>query len=272
MADDAIHELFAIRYATHPERRRSHNRMFHDPHDGPEPLDYFVWLARGPRRTVLIDVGYGEALAAERGHRYLVSPAVTLRKMGVEPSDIDDVIITHMHWDHIGDFAPYTNARLHVQDSEMHYACGKYMQHAPVRRAYRVEDVCCVLQRLYRDQVVVHDGDAELAPGVSLHHVGGHTMGLQVVRVRTRRGLVVVASDAFHLYRNLEEQNPFPIQHDVAAAAQSWRTIEALSGSRSRIVPGHDPLVMSLYPPVDGTDGMAVRLDEDPRALGGGAE
>ena len=61
-----------------------------------------------------------------------------------------------------------------------------------------------------------HDGDAELFPGVSLHLIGGHTMGLQAVRVATRRGWVVLASDASHFYANMEQVRPFPIVWSVA--------------------------------------------------------
>jgi len=61
-----------------------------------------------------------------------------------------------------------------------------------------------------RGRVRFHDGDAELFPGISLHLIGGHTMGLQVVRVATRRGAVVLASDASHFYANMEQTRPFP--------------------------------------------------------------
>ena len=140
------------------------------------------------------------------------------------------------------------------------------MQYAPLRKSFRIEDVTSVLHRLYADQVVVYDGEAEPCPGITLHHVGGHAPGLQVARVRTRRGLVVVASDALHYFYNFEQENPFPTVVNVPQMVEGWHTILRLAGGeKSRLIPGHDPLVFTSYPPVQGAaEGMAVRLDEEP--------
>ena len=78
----------------------------------------------------------------------------------------------------------------------MHYACGHYMRHHKLRHSFEVEDVAGIIRMTYADRVAFHDGDAEVAPGVTVHRVGGHSDGLQVVRVETARGPVVIASDA----------------------------------------------------------------------------
>jgi glyoxylase-like metal-dependent hydrolase (beta-lactamase superfamily II) len=107
-----------------------------------------------------------------------------------------------------------------------------------------------------------HDGDAQLAPGISLHHIGGHTMGLQVVRVATRRGWLVLASDASHFYANMEQGRPFPIVWSVADMVDGYERLRSLAASREHIIPGHDPLVMQRYPAPDRSlEGVAVRLD-----------
>jgi glyoxylase-like metal-dependent hydrolase (beta-lactamase superfamily II) len=107
-----------------------------------------------------------------------------------------------------------------------------------------------------------HNGDGEIAPGVSVHLIGGHTMGLQVVRVATRRGWVVLASDASHFYANMEEVRPFPIVYSVADMVQGYRRLESLAQSPEHIIPGHDPLVLERYPaPSPELEGIAVRLD-----------
>ena len=106
------------------------------------------------------------------------------------------------------------------------------------------------------------NGDAELAPGVSVHLIGGHTMGLQVVRVATRRGWVVLASDASHFYANMEESRPFPIVFSVADMVEGYGRLRALAESPAHIIPGHDPLVLERYPaPSKALEGVVVRLD-----------
>jgi glyoxylase-like metal-dependent hydrolase (beta-lactamase superfamily II) len=118
------------------------------------------------------------------------------------------------------------------------------------------------VRRAYAGRVRFHDGDAELAPGVSLHLVGGHTMGLQIVRVATRRGWVVLASDASHFYANMEQQRPYPIVYNLGDMADGWRRAHALADSPAHVIPGHDPLVMERYPAASSElRGTVVRLD-----------
>jgi glyoxylase-like metal-dependent hydrolase (beta-lactamase superfamily II) len=111
-----------------------------------------------------------------------------------------------------------------------------------------------------------HDGDAEIAPGITVHLVGGHTMGLQFVRVRTRRGWVVLASDASHFYANMEQGRPFPVVYNVADMLAGHDRLRELASSSAHIIPGHDPLVLTRYPAAaPGLEGAVVRLDIDPR-------
>ena len=90
-------------------------------------------------------------------------------------------------------------------------------------------------------------------------------MGLQVARVRTRRGWVVLASDASHFYANMEQSRPFPIVYNVADMLEGYGKLRALASSPQHIIPGHDPLVLKRYPPAAaGLEGIVARLDAEP--------
>jgi glyoxylase-like metal-dependent hydrolase (beta-lactamase superfamily II) len=141
------------------------------------------------------------------------------------------------------------------------------MCHAPIRYAYDVDDVVKMVRRLYDGKVAFHDGDEELAPGITVHYVGGHTMGLQMVRVWTKRGWVVLASDASHFYANMEQERPFPIVYNVADMLAGHKRAYALASSRQHVIPGHDPLVLKRYPaPAPELKGFIARLDVEPSA------
>src|SRR5438046_8010495 len=101
-----------------------------------------------------------------------------------------------------------------------------------------------MLRRVYAGLVRFHEGDAELFPGLSLHLIGGHTMGLQVVRVSTRRGWVVLASDASHFYANMEQSRPFPIVWSLADMLAGYDRLRSLAASPGHIIPRHDPMVL----------------------------
>jgi len=128
-----------------------------------------------------------------------------------------------------------------------------------------VEQVCAMLRGLYGGRVTLHEGEDELAPGFVMRHIGGHTPGLQIVQAATRRGKVVVASDALHFYANKETGTPFPVLVDVADYLAGWDMLDQLAETQDHIIPGHDPRVLAQYPAVKpALDGIAVRLDVMP--------
>lgn len=260
-----IYEVYAIRYATNPNRTRGRNFMMTDAHDTPMPIDFYVWAIVGATRAYLVDTGFDRALGAARGHQFLCDPAEAIRELGLDPGDLRDVIVSHMHFDHVGNYDRFPKACFHVQEQEMAFATGRYMQHAELRRPYVVDHVCGMVRCLYAGRVAFHAGGATLAPGITLHHVGGHTAGLQAVRVRTSRGWIVLASDAAHFYANMDEGISHPTMFHVGQNMESWVTIRQLADSRSHIIPGHDPLVAQSFPRANTALGeLCVRLDREP--------
>ena len=264
MSEPEPFEVYAVRYAT-VARRAAENFIGGDAHEDGMPMDYFVWLARNRTNTFVIDTGFNEAAARRRKREFLRSPVEGLRTLGVDAATVKDVIVTHLHYDHIGNFDLFPHARFHLQDSEMAYATGRYMSQKFFSYAYELEEIVAMVRNVYQGRVEFHNGDAELAPGLSLHHVGGHTLGLQVVRLWTRVGWLVLASDASHYYANMFEGKPFPVVTDVAAMVDGWRLMKSLVDDPRNIIPGHDPEVMKLYrAPGPELEGIAVRLDATP--------
>ena len=258
------YQLFAIRYATR-EARRSDHFIGGDPHDGPMPMDYFVWAVVGSSRVFLVDTGFTAETAARRKRQFLRCPIESLLEIGLEPDSITDVVLTHLHYDHVGNFHKLPNARFHLQEREMAFATGRHMRYPFFGHGFELEDVLGMVRLNFRRRVEFYDGDGELAPGVTLHLAPGHTAGLQVVRVHTRRGNVVLASDSSHFYENLQSNRPFVAAVDLGAVLDSFRKVERLAESRRHIVPGHDPLVMRRYSsPSSALQDIVVRLDLDP--------
>ena len=267
MSDPEIHEVFAIRYGSRAERRRHVNFITPpDPHDGLMPLDYFVWAIVNERRTIVVDTGFDHEEGTRRERRLLRLPREGLAMVGIEAASVETVILTHLHYDHAGTLDDFPRARFHLQELEMSYATGPQMRHGTLRQAYAADHICAVVRRLFEGRVMFHAGASEIAPGVSVHHVGGHTMGMQCVRVLTKRGWVVLASDASHFYENMAAAAPFPIVYDVGDMLAGHETIRRLAESDQHIVPGHDPKVMSLYPaPRPDLEGIVARLDLAPQ-------
>jgi glyoxylase-like metal-dependent hydrolase (beta-lactamase superfamily II) len=257
-------EVYAIRYAT-VARRSAENFIGGDPHESGTRMDYFVWLARRGTEVFVIDTGFNEGAARRRRREFLRSPAEGLTLLEVDAAAVADVIVTHLHYDHIGNFDLFPRARFHLQDRELAYATGRYMATEFFAAAYEVDEIVAMVREVYAGRVCFHDGDAQIASGLSVHLVGGHTKGLQVVRLWTRLGWLVLASDASHYAANMLEGRPFPVVADVTAMVDGWRRLRELASAPQYIVPGHDPQVMQRYrAPSRALEGIAVRLDAEP--------
>jgi glyoxylase-like metal-dependent hydrolase (beta-lactamase superfamily II) len=255
------YDVYAVKYAERDARRPEHF-LGGDPHDAPMPMDYFVWVVSGGGRTWVVDTGFGEPDAMRRGRRLVRSTTDALATVGVDATGVTDVVLTHLHYDHAGGWDQFPAARFHVQDREMAFATGRHMSRPALNHPFTADHVAELVRAVYAGRVVFHDGDGELAPGVSVHLIGGHTDGLQVVRIETAQGALVLASDASHYYENMETGRPFPIVFDVGAMVEGYETLRRLASTPEAIVPGHDPLVLERYPPAaSGLDGIAARLD-----------
>lgn len=257
-------EIFAVKYA---ERTGHRGEMFvrADPHDGPIDMDYFIWALRSPSHTIVVDTGFGEPEARRRKRTFLRDPAAALALIDIDAAKVTDVVITHMHYDHAGNLDSFPNARFHIQDLEVHYVTGRSMSHDSLRHSFRLDDVLDLIRRVYADQVVFHRGDDELVPGVRLHQIGGHTPGQQSLRVTTKRGQVVIASDAAHYYESFLEERAFLTHESMTDLLEGHRTLRRLADSDDHVVPGHDPLVLRRYPPPSAElAGIVACLHLDP--------
>ena len=259
------YEVHAVRYAHNELATRRGNFLGGDPHDAPMPLDFFVWAIKGNGRTFVVDTGFDDVIAEKRSRRILRPVGEGLRCIGIDPEAVEDVVVSHMHYDHCGNYGLFPRARYHIQDVEMAYCTGRCMCHAVLKVPFEMDDVLAMVRKVFEGRVTFHDGDRELAPGISVHRLGGHSKGLQVVRVWTRRGWMVLATDASHFYDNMKTGRPFHLVHNVEETLEGYRKLYELASDRKGVIPGHDPLVTARYPASGpGLEGIVVRLDADP--------
>src|SRR5919206_668039 len=157
------YELFAIRYATREARRADHF-IGGDPHDGPMPMDYFVWVAKSAEHVFVIDCGFTEETARKRKRTFLRDPIDALKLVGVDADTVQDVILTHLHYDHVGGFARFPKAQFHLQEPEIHYATGRYMRHHRLAHSFEVEDIVGVVRLNFAHRVTFPNGGPPPAP------------------------------------------------------------------------------------------------------------
>jgi len=258
------YELFALHYATRGGRRPEYF-LSHDVHDEPLSINYYVWLARRPGHVCLIDTGFNEATGARRRRALLRDPIDSLELLGTSADQVQDVVVTHLHYDHAGNVERLQNAQFHLQEREMQYATGRHMTQNVLNAPYDAGEVGALVRSVFQGRVCFHDGDGQLSDGLTVHHVGGHTMGLQIARVYTKRGWVVLASDASTFYDGYACCQPTRLLFSLPETLRGFERIRALADSIDHVIPGHDVRVMKTYaPPSSDLEGIAVRLDDAP--------
>lgn len=265
MSENEIYQIFALKYAERTNRIRAESFIRDNDPMSPHPMDYFVWVIRNENRTIVVDTGYDRDEAGRRSQPIIREPREALALIGVDAESVQTAIITHFHYDHAGSLNHFGAARFHIQEAEMAYATGPCVCPGHLQKSYTADHVCQMVQNVYSGRVEFHDGDAAIAPGITVHKIGGHSRGLQCLRVLTNRGWVVVASDAAHFYENLEKGKPFATVVDIADMVKGFKRLYELADSPAHIVPGHDPLVLHRYPALSNDlQGIVHRLDVAP--------
>lgn len=262
-AEEGLFAVFAIRFAHRDASLRGEHFYRGDPcGDHPLPIDYFVWVAVSEQEVVLVDAGFTAGTAARRGGRdYLQSPMDTLRALGVDPAAVAHLVVTHLHYDHVGHISDFPAARVLLQRAEYEFWTSPMAQRGEYPHLTEPADLAYLTGQLHAGRLQLVEGECTVVPGVTLHQVGGHTPGLQVVRVRTASGHVVLASDATHFYENIEADRPYSIVDHLPSMYAAFDTVRALADGDELVVPGHDPLVLERFPCAgEGLEGLAVRV------------
>jgi glyoxylase-like metal-dependent hydrolase (beta-lactamase superfamily II) len=255
--------VYAIRYASRPlAKRQEHFYRRDERGEKPFPLDYFVWAILGEDGDViLVDTGYSRATAAVRGNRtYVASPAETLRELGVPTARVRTIVITHLHYDHAGTIDDFPDAVVYVQQSEFDFWTSPMARRGEYPHEIEAEDLEAVSRRKAMGTLELRDGDYALNPNVTVHLVGGHSPGLQIVRVAAGSEALVLASDSSHFYENIDNDRPFAIVDHLPSMYRAFDTAKALASDPRLVVPGHDPEVLVRFPAVEGFAGRVVRL------------
>lgn len=257
------YEVTAIRYATvrSPKSELFHRYGAYGEPDAEIEMAYYFWLLRDGVRTVLVDTGFDPEVGARRGRTCVVEPIEALRRLGVSPATVSAVIVTHFHYDHIGNIAAFPEAELIVPRRELDFWTGPLAGRAQFAAHVEPAEVDRIGAAAAEGRLRRTEGEEEILPGVTAIEVGGHSPGQQLTVVAGEGGTVVLASDAVHFYEELELDRPFGVVADLGAMYEAYDRVTELARRAAAVVAGHDPLVMDRFPAA-GTDAeLAVRVD-----------
>lgn len=264
---NSVFDVIAVRYGTY-ESAKSEWYYRHHAYREPDEtirMDYFFWVLRNRDTTVVVDTGFDPAVGSERGRTTLCPPGDALHRLGIDPHDVSQVIITHFHYDHIGNVHLFPNAEILVNNQELDFWTSPWARRFHFAQTVRWQEIAYI-ENAFRDGRVRLFGDHEtIADGLEADLVGGHTPGQLVVTARTRLGEVVLASDAVHFYEEVTLDRPFALLADLVDMYKAYEWLRDRTSREGRVlVAGHDPSVMERFPGMDGDlAGLAVRIGSE---------
>ncbi len=263
------YDVIAVRYGTRLTTKSDvflHYGLYGEADEAMQ-MDYFFWVLRRDGRAILIDCGFNEASGARRGRTMLCPPVRALQRLGIDPADVSVLILTHAHYDHIGNIDQFPAAELIMSAVEFEFWTSPLGTRPLFATSAEAEDVEA-LRRAHADGRLTLLPKPASVPWPTAHsvagdltvvEVGGHTPGQLVVLARTADGEAVLASDALHYYDEARLDRPFAHVADLPAMYRALEFLRELAGDGTRhLVAGHDPEVMHRFPSV--ADGLAVHI------------
>ena len=260
----ARYEVVAVRYATRPTLKSElyyRYETYKEP-DADSVMDYFYWVLRGRGETILVDTGFDPVGGgARRGRTCLRTPVDALRDLGIEPDAVSTIIVSHFHYDHIGNIQEFPQAKLIVPQKEMDFWTGPLAARYHFASHFEPDEVARIVEANRSGRVRITDGTEEILDGITAISVGGHSPGQQVTVVATAAGDVVLASDAVHYYEEFALERPFAVMADLAQMYQAYDLLKELGATPGAVVvPGHYADVVNRFPLVDASNPNAVRI------------
>ena len=249
---DSLWEVWAVRYATiasFPVRGLIAGA------DSGRTMDLAmsVWVLRGADgRVVLVDAGFYRQKFLDRWKPVgWVRPDEALAPLGIAPEDVTDLVVTHVHWDHLDGADLFPRARIWIQREELEHHVAP--DGSVLDRAIDAADAAMLAGLRAAGRVELVEGDArEILPGITAYTGGRHTWASQYLGVRTAAGTVVVASDNCYLYENLERHVPIAQTLDAASNLAAQDRMRRMAARPDLVVPGHDPAVFERFPEPGG--------------------
>jgi glyoxylase-like metal-dependent hydrolase (beta-lactamase superfamily II) len=259
------HEVLIVRYGARTTTRSDVFLNYHvygEP-DGPMEMDYFFWVIQGGEAgPVVVDTGFSRDGGEARGRTMFIDPREALAELGIARSDAPPVIITHAHYDHIGNLSHFNESRVIVARAEAEFWASPHARHALFRHAVEESELQALAAAIGEGRAVLVDDHYQVAPGIQVLRVGGHTPGQSVVVVQTAAGPVVLASDAVHYYEEMQRDMPFSSVASLVDMYAAFAELKAMlsDGRAAHVVSGHDPGTLDLYTQVPGPSGAKMAV------------
>ena len=263
MASRKAQSVWSVKYGERVVRKSDvfYDYEQYDLPDGDLDMDYNFWVIRADESVILMDTGYDIAARDWLGEISVTPTPVALDIVDIDPLDVDMVITSHFHYDHIGYLGLFERAEIVAGQKEYDYWFAKRDANA-LEGDFTTEENLIPIDRAKREgRLILISEDTEVFPGITVYQVGGHCPGELVTLVVADSGPLILASDAAHFYEQLEHEWPFFAFTNLAEMRSALRFIIELSKrTGATIIPGHDGRTRERFSHPAGPAGAIVSI------------
>lgn len=255
------YKVYAIRFASMAHPTAISVWSYKGPDKDSVQIDFSIWLIKGDNgKNILVDAGFRNDISEAKEFEVAnyIRPDSVLNKVGLKPSEITDVILSHPHWDHIDGVGLFPNAHFWIQKEDYNYFVGAAWASDSTSGGFDRRDVRTMVELNMAGKVSLVDGDnKEIIPGISVYTGSRHTWNSQFVLVRAGGKKIILASDNIWIYYSLDHMVPASVGGtlDPPGYVRSMERMKTLATSPKYIIPGHDAKVYSRFPAL--TNGVA---------------
>ncbi len=236
-------------------------------HQAPEPIFQFMkdfqsmrevncyfWIIRSEDLTILVDTGMGgiynnpfPELACQHESSFIVADGEDtisqLQRFHLNSEDIDIIIISHLHYDHIANLPLFNNGVTKIIINKKGWEFANHETH-PTLNPFPIMLIDFVKNEM-KDQLYLCKDEEEVAPGISVIWTGGHTMCSQAVKIETSQGIVILTGDVAYVYDNIESNHPIGLAFNLYEAVHAINRLKTMGDI---LLPGHDKEILTRYP------------------------
>jgi glyoxylase-like metal-dependent hydrolase (beta-lactamase superfamily II) len=257
----ATYSIKAIKYC---EQTVPGAQMFYMAHfDKDMRADFYFWLLRrDDGKVALVDcgvrdvdefntvVGGPSSKYAFRMNMQTHNIPLLLRREGVALEDVEWLFLTHLHYDHASNVHLFPNARIVVNRRGWIATLAPKYPHMVPHPLFPHDSLAHLVHQANDRLILAAESDGEIAPGISVFYVGGHTQCCQAIKVNTKQGVAIFPSDTIFYYANLEQNHPIGLNLNLI---ECYDCMARVRREADIVIPAHDPRVLEKFP-----DGVVV--------------
>jgi len=215
-------ELYAIRYG---ESLFSTENIFNDTEENTKvPFSWLFYVLKIKEKIILIDTGFSDLEKQKKYNIDFTNPIKTLEKINIKPDQVTDVILTHSHFDHIGNVDKFKNAKIYIAQNELAH----FLKNTSENK-----------------NIVTFDNEINFFDFIKIKEIGGHTKGSSVIYIYDKDKNYVLTGDECYLIENCSQARPIGTFNNYAKNKAFVKMIS--QDDRLEILTFHDPKIFEKY-------------------------